>query len=61
MKYYTLTCIAIGIALAFLGLAFGFGGLVLGIIFAAIGGAIGAHLDGYIDLRQIVDGVRKRD
>ncbi|MBZ8177699.1 hypothetical protein GP475_02270 [Corynebacterium poyangense] len=61
MKYYTLIGIALGIALAFLGLAFGFGGLVLGVIFALIGGAVGAHYDGHIDLRQIFDGLRKRD
>ncbi|MCF4005888.1 hypothetical protein L1O03_01695 [Corynebacterium uropygiale] len=61
MKHYLVIGIALGLALAFLSLEFGFFGFVVGLIFGAIGGVIGAHYEGKIDLRHVVDTVRKRD
>lgn len=42
-----------GLLLALVSLIGGFGGFVLAVVFAAVGGAIGAQADGVIDFRAL--------
>jgi len=49
-----------GAVLAFAALAFGFWGLVLVAVLAAVGALIGAAVSGRIDLRAAVDAARGR-
>jgi len=49
-----------GAALAFAALAFGFWGMVLVAVLAALGALIGAAATGRIDLRAAVDAARGR-
>lgn len=49
-----------GAVLAFAALAFGFWGMVLVAVLAALGGLIGAAVSGRIDLRAAIDAARGR-
>jgi len=51
---------AVGVALAFAALMFGFWGFLLVVVLGAIGGLIGASVSGRIDLRAAVDAARGR-
>lgn len=51
---------AVGVALAFAALMFGFWGFLLVAVLGAIGGLIGASVSGRIDLRAAVDAARGR-
>lgn len=43
-----------GLLLAIATAAGGFVGFLMGLVFAAVGGVVGAHRDGLIDLRDIL-------
>ncbi|MDU0968884.1 MAG: hypothetical protein E7A62_07650 [Actinomycetaceae bacterium] len=47
--------IAIGAFLAFIALRFGFGGLILAILFMAVGAVLGRAATGKLDLRAVGD------
>lgn len=49
--------VAIGLVFAFAVIFGGFPGFLWALLFAVIGGVIGAHFDGKIDLRRIVDNI----
>lgn len=50
---YTTFGVVIGIVIAFALLLKGLGGLLVVLLLAAIGGLVGAHLEGRIDLRNL--------
>jgi uncharacterized membrane protein len=52
--------IAVGVALAFAALMFGFWGFLLVAVLAAVGGAVGAVASGRVDVRAAVDAARGR-
>lgn len=55
MHNHTVQGVAIGLAFAFAVIFGGFAGFLWALLFAVIGGIIGAHFQGKIDLRRIVD------
>lgn len=56
MKNYTTLGIIAGLVLAFF-LSLGWWPVLLAVVFAAIGGVIGAHYDGRIDLMAVWNGL----
>lgn len=52
--------VTIGIVLALTALVFGFWGFLLAVVFAAVGGTIGAVVTGRLDLRAVADAARGR-
>ncbi|MFB9376661.1 DUF2273 domain-containing protein [Kineococcus gynurae] len=50
------TGLLVGLLLALVGAVGGFGWFLLALLFAAVGYAVGAHLEGRIDLAGIVPG-----
>ena len=54
------TGITVGIVLALTTLVFGFWGFLLVVVFAAIGGTVGAVATGRLDLRAAFDAARGR-
>lgn len=55
MKYTAILAV-IGLLLALAGIVGGVGGFVFALLLAAIGGGVGAHLDGLIDLSAVFRG-----
>ncbi|MDK4293576.1 hypothetical protein QPX49_01490 [Corynebacterium accolens] len=56
MKNYTTLGIVIGLLLAFF-LYLGWGWMLLAVLLAAIGGLLGSHFDGRIDLSTVWNGL----
>lgn len=54
------TGITLGVVLALTALVFGFMGFLLVVVFAAIGGTVGAVVTGRLDLRAVADAARGR-
>ncbi|WKD60330.1 hypothetical protein CCICO_01380 [Corynebacterium ciconiae DSM 44920] len=52
--------IVIGLALAFAGILGGWGGFFLALALGALGGVLGSHFSGEIDLRRAFDSVNNR-
>lgn len=52
--------ILVGVLLALTAIFGGFGGLVLAVVLGAIGGVVGAHFGGDIDVRRAFDSVNSR-
>lgn len=55
MKNFTLIGIALGLAFAFAVILGGLSGFLWALFFSAVGGLLGAQLDGRIDLRALKD------
>lgn len=55
MKNLTVIGIAIGLAIALATAIDGFSGFLWALIFGAIGGVIGAHYEGRVDLKTVWD------
>lgn len=53
MNNYTYLGVAVGLGFALLVAVDGFSGFLWGIVFCAIGAAIGAHFDDHINLKDI--------
>jgi hypothetical protein len=58
---HTRTGVMLGLALAFAAILGGWTGLLLALVLGGLGGVIGAHLDGRIDLRALSRAVRGQD
>ena len=56
MKNYTTLGIVIGLLLAFF-LYLGWGWTLLAVLLAAVGGLLGSHFDGHIDLSAVWNGL----
>jgi uncharacterized membrane protein len=56
----TTTGLLVGAVLALSGLAFGFGGFLLVLIFMAVGFGVGRVLEGKLDIRGLTDALRGR-
>lgn len=55
MKYATLIGIAAGFAIALSIMIGGLSGFLLTVLLCLIGGIVGAHLEGLIDLRAVIN------
>lgn len=58
---HTRTGVILGLALAFAGILGGWAGFLLALVLGGLGGVIGAHLDGRLDLGALSRAVRGRD
>lgn len=58
---HTRTGVILGMALAFAGILGGWAGFLLALVLGGLGGVIGAHLDGRLDLEALSRAVRGRD
>ncbi len=56
----TVRGLLVGAVLALSGLAFGFGGFLLVLIFMAVGFGVGRVLEGKLDVRGLADALRGR-
>ncbi|MDK6259894.1 MULTISPECIES: hypothetical protein [Corynebacterium] len=58
MKNMTVIGVAFGLAVALAAILGGLSGFVCALLFGALGGVVGAHFEGLIDLRNITDAFR---
>ncbi|MDO5671172.1 MAG: hypothetical protein Q4G50_14370 [Corynebacterium sp.] len=58
---HTRTGVILGLALAFATILGGWVGMLCALLFGAVGGVIGAHLDGRIDLRALARRIGGQD